>query len=104
MHMLWHTSLYFRYPWSQGELILASGDVIVDFDAARLPAAFARGDLCGFGKPTSLQQGCRHGVFVFGGAGGADGAGWADRAGEVSSVRCPRPPGRSLQALPDRCR
>ena len=66
-------SLYFRYPWSEGELILASGDVIVDFDTATLPAGFERGDLCGFGKPTSLQQGCRHGVFVFGEADGAGG-------------------------------
>ena len=68
-------SLYFRYPWSEGELILASGDVIVDFDTATLPAGFARGDLCGFGKPTSLQQGCRHGVFVFGEADGPGGPG-----------------------------
>ena len=72
-------SLYFRYPWSEGELILASGDVIVDFDTATLPTGFARGDLCGFGKPTSLQQGCRHGVFVFGEADGADGAGGPTR-------------------------
>ena len=67
-------SLYFRYPWAEGELILASGDVIVDFDTATLPDGFARGDLCGFGKPTSLQQGCRHGVFVFGEADGEGGA------------------------------
>ena len=58
-------SLYWGYPWAAGELILASGDVIVDFDTATLPAGFARGDLCGFGKPTSLQQGGRHGVFAF---------------------------------------
>ncbi len=59
-------SLYWRYPWEAGELILASGDVIVDFDTATLPTGFVRGDLCGFGKPTTLQQGCRHGVFAFG--------------------------------------
>ena len=72
-------SLYFRYPWAEGELILASGDVIVDFDTATLPDGFARGDLCGFGKPTSLQQGCRHGVFVFGEADGEGGAGGVTR-------------------------
>ena len=72
-------SLYFRYPWAEGELILASGDVIVDFDTATLPDGFARGDLCGFGKPTSLQQGCRHGVFVFGEADGVGGAGGVTR-------------------------
>ena len=72
-------SLYFRYPWSEGELILASGDVIVDFDTATLPDGFARGDMCGFGKPTSLQQGCRHGVFVFGEADGVGGAGGVTR-------------------------
>ena len=66
-------SLYFRYPWAEGELILASGDVIVDFDTSTLPVGFTRGDLCGFGKPTGLQQGSRHGVFGFAAAGGDDG-------------------------------
>lgn len=61
-------SLYFRYPWADGEVILASGDVIVDFDVAGqlLRENFRRGSICGFGKIASLEQGSRHGVFAFG--------------------------------------
>ncbi|KAL1530287.1 hypothetical protein AB1Y20_001198 [Prymnesium parvum] len=56
-------SLYFRYPWQLGEVIVASGDVIVDFDPAKLGDSFTRGDICGFGTATGLEQGSRHGVF-----------------------------------------
>ena len=57
-------TLYTSYPWAKGETVVCSGDVIVHFDAAAaLPAEFRRGDLCGFGTATSLEQGTRHGVF-----------------------------------------
>ena len=57
-------TLYTSYPWKDGETIVCSGDVIVHFDSSRaLPTGFARGDLCGFGVQTSLEQGSRHGVF-----------------------------------------
>lgn len=59
-------SLYFRYPWAAGEVILASGDVIVDFDTAVLGKSEQnRGAICGFGKLASFEQGSRHGVFAF---------------------------------------
>eukprot|EP00928_Gymnodinium_smaydae_P017654 TRINITY_DN16756_c0_g1_i1.p1 TRINITY_DN16756_c0_g1~~TRINITY_DN16756_c0_g1_i1.p1 ORF type:complete len:599 (+),score=133.47 TRINITY_DN16756_c0_g1_i1:99-1895(+) len=61
-------SLYARYPWRPGEVIMASGDVIVNFDVAslRLPdRPFSRGNICGFGKAASLAQGSKHGVFAF---------------------------------------
>lgn len=59
-------SLYFRYPWGAGEVVLASGDVIVDFDTAVLgKSEQSRGSICGFGKLASFEQGSRHGVFAF---------------------------------------
>ncbi|CAE8654124.1 unnamed protein product, partial [Polarella glacialis] len=65
-------SLYFKYPWAKGEVVLASGDVIVDFDAPTQlfgPEGLApRGAICGFGKLAPLEQGSRHGVFAFGGS------------------------------------
>ncbi|HTX72965.1 MAG TPA: L-fucokinase, partial [Rectinemataceae bacterium] len=56
-------SLFFRYPWRDGELIVASGDVIVDFETELLSLESA--PLCGFAAPAQLEQGARHGVFVF---------------------------------------
>ena len=71
-------TVYFGYPWRRGEVILASGDVIVDFDPKALVrnGPFERGDLCGFGKATGVKQGARHGVFGFepGAAAAAGGA------------------------------
>jgi len=61
-------SLYFKYPWCEGEVIMASGDVIVDFNTKELSQAdrpFRRGSICGFGKAASFEQGSRHGVFAF---------------------------------------
>ncbi len=55
--------LFFKYPWKSGEVLITSGDVIIDFDVHLLPDN--RGDICGFAKPASLEQGSRHGVFVF---------------------------------------
>lgn len=56
-------SLFFRFPWRRGEVVIASGDVIIDFDCDRIP--LDRGDICGFAKPASPEQGSRHGVFQF---------------------------------------
>ncbi len=55
--------LFFRYPWRKGEVVISSGDVVLDFDAALLPEE--RGPVFGFAKAASLEQGSRHGVFRF---------------------------------------
>ena len=54
-------ALYLKYPWAEGEVIIASGDIIMDFDTESVPRE--RGSICGFAKPASFQQGARHGVF-----------------------------------------
>lgn len=55
--------LYLRYPWRPGELVVASGDVYLDFDVTGVRAD--RGEVCGFAVPASFDEGSRHGVFVF---------------------------------------
>lgn len=65
-----------RYPWSAaGEVLLASGDALVDFETEGLFApldvnapshraqAEVRGSIVGFGCGCSFAQGSRHGVF-----------------------------------------
>jgi len=56
-------SLFLKYPWRDGELLVASGDVLVDFntDLLNLPDT----SLCGFSAPESFEIGSRHGVFAF---------------------------------------
>ncbi|MBD3274969.1 MAG: hypothetical protein GF372_06630, partial [Candidatus Marinimicrobia bacterium] len=57
-------TLFLKYPWKKnGEIIVSSGDVVIDFDCEQVPKD--RGDICGFTKPVSLEQGARHGVFQF---------------------------------------
>ncbi|MDD5673521.1 MAG: L-fucokinase [Chitinivibrionales bacterium] len=56
-------TLFLKYPWRQGEVVVTSGDVVIDFDTALVPED--RGDVCGFAKSASLEQGSRHGVFKF---------------------------------------
>jgi hypothetical protein len=61
-------SLYSKYPWTNGEIIMASGDVIVNFATENFkgaPKPYVRGAICGFGKAASLEQGSHHGVFAF---------------------------------------
>jgi galactokinase/mevalonate kinase-like predicted kinase len=55
--------LFLRYPWRPGELVVAAGDVIVDLNTELLPEL--TGDISGFAKPSSFEQGARHGVFKF---------------------------------------
>ena len=55
--------LFLRYRWKPGELVVAAGDVIIDFNTDFVPEI--TGDICGFAKPTSFEQGARHGVFKF---------------------------------------
>jgi galactokinase/mevalonate kinase-like predicted kinase len=52
---------FLKYPWQEGETVLASGDAVVDFDPDALIAE--RGPLCGFARLCSLEEGSRHGVF-----------------------------------------
>ncbi|MGA2612688.1 MAG: L-fucokinase [Spirochaetia bacterium] len=56
-------SLFLKYPWRNGEILVTSGDALVDFntDLLNLPD----GPLCGFSAPESFETGSRHGVFAF---------------------------------------
>ncbi|MEI6876142.1 MAG: L-fucokinase, partial [Spirochaetota bacterium] len=56
-------ALFLKYPWREGELLVASGDVIVDFSTELLD--LPDGALCGFAAPETLEKGSRHGVFAF---------------------------------------
>lgn len=55
--------LFLRYPWKPGELVVASGDVYLDFDVESI--RHERGEVCGFAVPSDFTVGSRHGVFVF---------------------------------------
>jgi galactokinase/mevalonate kinase-like predicted kinase len=56
-------SVFLRYPWRSGEIMVTSGDALVDFntDLLYLPDA----PLCGFAAPDTFEVGSRHGVFAF---------------------------------------
>ena len=56
-------ALFLKYPWRNGELLVTSGDALVDFatDLLYLPEA----PMCGFAAPASFEVGSRHGVFAF---------------------------------------
>ena len=56
-------ALFLKYPWRRGEIVVSSGDAVVDFDPAGVPEE--RSPVFGFAKPASLEQGSRHGVFRF---------------------------------------
>jgi galactokinase/mevalonate kinase-like predicted kinase len=56
-------SFFLKYPWNKGEVVISSGDVAVDFDVTPIPED--RGDVCGFAKKASVEQGSRHGVYKF---------------------------------------
>ena len=55
--------LFFGYPWRTGEIVVTTGDVVIDFDTSGVPEE--RGPVFGFAKPASFEQGSRHGVFRF---------------------------------------
>jgi galactokinase/mevalonate kinase-like predicted kinase len=52
---------FLSYPWQEGEIVLASGDTVVDFDPDTLTQE--RAPLCGFARLSTLDEGSRHGVF-----------------------------------------
>ncbi|MFW6293842.1 MAG: fucose pyrophosphorylase domain-containing protein, partial [Spirochaetota bacterium] len=56
-------SLYLRFPWTPGLVVVGSGDVIIDFETDDLSELDA--PITGFAAPASLEQGSRHGVFKF---------------------------------------
>jgi galactokinase/mevalonate kinase-like predicted kinase len=56
-------NFFFKYPWRNGEVLLSSGDVLIDFEVTSLNDK--RGDIFGFTKPVPIDFGSRHGVFVF---------------------------------------
>jgi galactokinase/mevalonate kinase-like predicted kinase len=62
-----HLSLFLKYPWRRGEVVVSSGDAVIDFDADLIPEM--RGPVFGFAKPAPVAQGARHGVFQFDAAG-----------------------------------
>ena len=55
-------TLFLKFPWQDGDVVIASGDVILDFDtdALDIPSDL---DLCGFAAPMSLAEGSHHGVY-----------------------------------------
>ena len=55
--------LFFDYPWRRGEIVVSSGDVVIEFDTGSVPEE--RGAVFGFAKPAAVEQGARHGVFRF---------------------------------------
>ncbi|HVO10039.1 MAG TPA: L-fucokinase [Vicinamibacteria bacterium] len=56
-------SLFCRYPWRRGEVVVASGDAVIDFDTGGVPQP--RSSVFGFATPAPPEQGSRHGVFRF---------------------------------------
>jgi len=52
---------FLKFPWQEGEIVLASGDTVLDFDPDTLTRE--RAPLCGFARLCSLEEGSRHGVF-----------------------------------------
>ena len=56
-------TFFFKYPWKKAEVLITSGDVLIDFNVELIPNE--RGDICGFAKPVSPSFGSRHGVYVF---------------------------------------
>ncbi len=56
-------ALFLKFPFRKGEVVVSSGDVVIDFDVSCVP--INRGDVCGFAKPATYVQGSRHGVFAF---------------------------------------
>lgn len=56
-------NLYLSYPWRDGELVVGSGDVYLDFGMDSVQRE--RGAVCGFAAPASFEVGSRHGVFAF---------------------------------------
>ncbi|MGO8693351.1 MAG: L-fucokinase [Rectinemataceae bacterium] len=56
-------SLFLKYPWRSGELLVAAGDALVDFNTELFDPPEA--PLCGFAAPASFEQGSRHGAFAF---------------------------------------
>ncbi|HXK10258.1 MAG TPA: L-fucokinase [Vicinamibacteria bacterium] len=55
--------LFLEYPWRRGEVVVSSGDAVIDFDTAGVPDE--RGPVYGFAKAAPVEQGSRHGVFRF---------------------------------------
>ena len=56
-------TLFLKYPWREGELLVTSGDALVDFNTELLNLPDA--PMCGFAAPDSFERGSRHGVFTF---------------------------------------
>lgn len=56
-------SLFLKYPWKPGEVLVASGDVVIDFDTDLIPED--RGEIYGFAKGEDFEVGSKHGVFKF---------------------------------------
>ncbi|HXY38151.1 MAG TPA: L-fucokinase, partial [Vicinamibacteria bacterium] len=56
-------ALFCKYPWRRGEVVIASGDAVIDFDTGGLPEP--RSAVFGFATPAPPERGARHGVFRF---------------------------------------
>ncbi len=62
-------TLFLKYPWRDGELLVTSGDALVDFETGLL--TIPQASVCGFSAPGTFETGSRHGVFAFDAATGA---------------------------------
>ena len=58
-----HLSLFLKYPWKKGEVVITPADIIADFDTSDITDH--RGDICGFASAGSFEKGSAHGVFRF---------------------------------------
>ena len=56
-------SLLLAFPWRAGEVLVTSGDVVLQMDTENLERP--QGEIQGFAAPAPFAQGARHGVFVF---------------------------------------
>lgn len=58
-----HITLFLKYPWNNGEVVVIPADVIIDFEVFDIQEN--RGDICGFAVRAPLDIGSFHGVFKF---------------------------------------
>ncbi|MFC1585453.1 L-fucokinase [Fibrobacterota bacterium] len=56
-------TFFFKYPWKRGEVVISSGEVIVDFPPEFIPET--RAGIFGFTKTVPPETGAKHGVFLF---------------------------------------
>jgi galactokinase/mevalonate kinase-like predicted kinase len=56
-------SLFLKFPWEPGQVVVGSGDVVIDFDPSGIDR-FTHA-ITGFAAPTTFAEGSIHGVYGF---------------------------------------